>query len=87
VTHTAQAEQTRGGRTRTAPVPGKLPSHWPAIAALAAFAAGAGSGGLILFALFSALFFLAIPTAVRWLRSASALGMSPAYVALSDRPG
>jgi pyrroloquinoline quinone (PQQ) biosynthesis protein C len=35
----------------------------------------------------SFLFLLAIPTAVRWLRPALAHGMSPAYVALSDRPG
>jgi hypothetical protein len=67
--------------------PGKLPSQLPGLGALAGFASGAGTGGIVLFALFSALFLLAVPTTVRWLRPVSALGMSPAYVALSDNPG
>jgi hypothetical protein len=80
-THVASVEHS-------APAPPqKVPSQWPGIGGLAAFASGAGGGGLVLFALFSALFLLAAPTAVRWLRSALALGMSPAYVAFSERPG
>jgi hypothetical protein len=63
-------------------------SPWPfaGLGATAAFGSGAGSG-LLLFGLLGFLFLLAIPNAVRWLRPVSALGMSPAYVALSDRPG
>jgi hypothetical protein len=88
LTHVASVEPAGGddGGARPAP-PQKVPSNWPGIGGLAAFASGAGGSGIVLFALFSALFLLAAPTAVRWLRSALALGMSPAYVAFSDRPG
>jgi hypothetical protein len=49
---------------------------------------GQGSGGgLLLFGLAGLLFLLVIPNAVRWLRPALALGLSPAYVATRDRPG
>lgn len=48
---------------------------------------GASGGGLLLFGLLCLAFLLAIPKAVRWLRPAVALGLSPAYVAPSDRPG
>jgi hypothetical protein len=48
---------------------------------------GAGGSGLIFFAILLFGFLLVIPTAVRWLRSAPALGLSPAYVAIGDRPG
>jgi hypothetical protein len=47
-----------------------------------------GSGGVLL--AFAVLLFgllLVIPGAVRWLRPALALGWSPAYVAVGDRPG
>jgi hypothetical protein len=47
----------------------------------------ASAGGLLLFGLLGFLFLLAIPTAVRWLRTAEALGLSPVYVAPGDRPG
>ena len=30
---------------------------------------------------------LVIPNAVRWLRTALALGLSPAYLAIGERPG
>ena len=60
---------------------------WPAPIGVAAAAVGSGGGGLLLFGLLAFAFLLAIPTAVRWLRPALALGLSPAYVALSDRPG
>jgi hypothetical protein len=53
-----------------------------------ALLAGATSaGGGLLFALLLFGFLLVIPNAVRWLRPALALGLSPAYVALGDRPG
>jgi hypothetical protein len=59
----------------------------PGGAAVAGFVSAAGSGGMVLFGLLGFLFLLAIPNAVRLLRPVSALGMTPAYVALSDRPG
>jgi hypothetical protein len=64
----------------------RLPPPLPGLGAVAAFASGAG-GGLLLFALFGSLFLLAVPAAARWLRPVLAQGMSPAYVAISDRPG
>jgi hypothetical protein len=54
---------------------------------LAAALGAAGGSGLLFFGLLAFAFLLAIPTACRWLRPALALGLSPAYVALSDRPG
>jgi hypothetical protein len=63
-----------------------LPAPPPGSSLLAALGA-LGGGGLILFALLAFGFLLAIPNAVRWLRPASALGLSPTYVALRDRPG
>src|SRR2546421_2926790 len=51
-------------------------------------AASGGRGGSPLpFAFILLAFLLVIPTAVRWLRPALALGLSPAYVAIGDRPG
>jgi hypothetical protein len=75
-----------GAPAKDARVPLPPPGRLPGIGALAAFA-GASGGGLLLFGLLGFLFLLAIPNAVRWLRSALALGLSPAYVAPSDRPG
>ena len=49
--------------------------------------AGGAGGGLIAFALLLSLFLLVIPNAVRWLRTALALGLSPAYLAIGERPG
>jgi hypothetical protein len=63
-----------------------LPQQGPG-SGLVAGAAAAGGGGVLLFGLLSFLLLLAIPNAVRWLRPAVALGLSPAYVALRDRPG
>jgi hypothetical protein len=54
---------------------------------VAAFASGLGGGGALLFGLLGFLLLLAIPTAVRWLRPAMALGLTPAYVASRERPG
>ena len=48
---------------------------------------GASAGGLLLVGLLCLAFLLTIPNAVRWLRPAVALGLSPAYVAPGDRPG
>jgi hypothetical protein len=67
-----------------APLP-RLP--WPSPVGIAAAVGAVGGSGLLLFGLLAFAFLLAIPNAVRWLRSALALGLSPAYVALSDRPG
>jgi hypothetical protein len=64
-----------------------VPSKQRVLSSLVAVAASLGGGGLLLFGLLAFLFLLAIPTAVRWLRPAAALGLSPAYVALRDRPG
>ena len=76
------AEHSADG-SRRAPAP--LPQAPPGTG-LGAAAAGSG-GGLLLFGLLAFALLLAIPTAVRWLRAALALGLSPAYVAPSDRPG
>jgi hypothetical protein len=73
----------RGSRS-PAPPP-RLP--WPSPVGGAGAVGGAGGSGLLLYGLLAFAFLLAIPTAVRWLRAALALGLSPAYVALSDRPG
>ena len=63
-----------------------LPQQPPG-SGLVSGASGEGGAAPPLFALSSFLLLLAIPTAVRWLRSAEALGLTPAYVALRDRPG
>jgi hypothetical protein len=49
--------------------------------------ASGGGTALILFAVLLASFLLVIPNAVRRLRAAPALGLSPVYVAPGDRPG
>ena len=64
-----------------------LPWKQQLLSSLVAVASAVGGNGLLLFGLLSFLFLLAIPSAVRWLRPALALGMSPAYVAPGDRPG
>lgn len=64
-----------------------LPRPLPSPDGLAAALGAAGGGGLLFFGLLAFAFLLVIPTAVRWLRPALALGLSPAYVALSDHPG
>lgn len=64
------------------------PRHDPPGGTLVGAVGGQGSGGgLLLFGLAGLLFLLVIPNAVRWLRPALALGLSPAYVATRDRPG
>ena len=64
------------------------PRRDPPGGALVDAVGGQGSGGgLLLFGLAGLLFLLVIPNAVRWLRPALALGLSPAYVATRDRPG
>jgi len=63
------------------------PSKQHVLGSLVAVASAVGGSGLLLFGLLSFLFLLAIPSAVRWLRPALALGMSPVYVAPGDRPG
>jgi hypothetical protein len=78
-----QRAAARGLRS-PAPLP-RLPL--PSPVGVGAVLGGAGGSGLLLFGLVAFAFLLAIPTAVRWLRAALALGLSPAYVALSDRPG
>ena len=65
---------------------GPLPRRAPGVG-LVSGASGEGGAAPLLFGLLSFLLLLAIPTAVRWLRPAAALGLSPAYVALRDRPG
>jgi hypothetical protein len=73
-------------RSTRSPVPlPRLP--WPSPVGVGAAVGAAGGSGPLLFGLLAFAFLLAIPNAVRWLRSALALGLSPAYVALSDRPG
>jgi hypothetical protein len=59
-----------------------LPGFTPAGTSGSAF-----GGGLLAFAILLFSFLLVIPNAVRWLRPALALGLSPAYVAIGDRPG
>src|SRR5919108_180635 len=54
---------------------------------LSGTAGASGSGGVVPFAALTFAILLAIPNAVRWLRAALALGLSPAYVAPGDRPG
>jgi hypothetical protein len=63
------------------------PHNPPGGTLVGAFAGADSAGGLLLFGLVGLLFLLVIPTAVRWLRPALALGLSPAYVATRDRPG
>jgi hypothetical protein len=82
---TRPAADNAGGVTPPR-LPPRLPQQFPGAALLAAFGQ-AGGGGILLFGLLGFLFLLAIPTAVRWLRPALALGLSPAYVALRDHPG
>jgi hypothetical protein len=79
--HEARAART-GGNPR-----GPLPGGLPPMNGIAAFASGGGGSGALFFGLLGFLLLLAIPTAVRWLRPAGALGLTPAYVAPSDRPG
>ena len=71
-----------GGR-----VPQRPPPLPPPGSSVLAGTSTSGGGGLLLFGLLAFAFLLAIPTAVRWLRPALALGLSPAYVAPGDRPG
>jgi hypothetical protein len=67
---------------------GPLPGGLPPMNGVGAFASGGGGGiGVPFFGLIGFLLLLAIPTAVRWLRPAAALGLTPAYVAPGDRPG
>jgi hypothetical protein len=65
-------------------LPPPSPDH--GLGTLAAFG-GASGGSPLLFAFLTFGFLLTIPNAVRWLRSALALGLSSAYVAIGDRPG
>jgi hypothetical protein len=72
-------------RASEEPSPPHAPSL-PGVGALISLMTSA-AGGILLFGLLAFLFVLAIPNAVRWLRPAVALGLSPAFVAPSDRPG
>ncbi len=63
------------------------PHNLPGGSLVGAFTGLDSAGGLLLFGLVGLLFLLVIPKAVRWLRPALALGLSPAYVATRDRPG
>jgi hypothetical protein len=82
----AEVARTPGIQTRgSGPLP--RPHHTGFFGVLAAFGEAPGGGGLLLFGLLGFLFLLVIPNAVRWLRPALALGLSPAYVATRDRPG
>jgi hypothetical protein len=71
-----------GGPRQRVPRPHEGPG-----AGLLAGVAGIAGGGLLNFGFLAFVLLLVIPTAVRWLRPAVALGLSPAYVALRDRPG
>ena len=82
VDRTRQATSSTG---RRAPLPPPLPVPAPGFGLLGG-TSNAG-GGLLLFGLVLLGFLLVIPNAVRWLRPALALGLSPAYVAIGDRPG
>ncbi len=88
---TTMVADSKGGRASDAPakrtprVPDS-PQMPPSGLNFSALGDGGGSAPL-LFGLLGLLFLLAIPTAVRWLRPALALGLSPAYVAPGDRPG
>jgi uncharacterized membrane protein len=76
--------------TRPASPTPRLPNSplpLPGAGLLGASSAAGGGGGGLLFGLLVFAFLLAIPNAVRWLRTALALGLSPAYVAIGDRPG
>jgi hypothetical protein len=54
---------------------------------VAAASGGGAAAALTAFAALLLAFLLVIPNAGRWLRPVLALGLSPAYVALGDRPG
>jgi hypothetical protein len=66
--------------------PGDLPRA-PLVDSASAVAGSTAGGSLLAFAFLLFGFLLVIPNAVRWLRPALALGLSPAYVAIGDRPG
>jgi hypothetical protein len=73
------------GGTRS-PLPDLPRAPFPG-AASAGAAGSAPGGSLLAFAALLFGFLLVIPNAVRWLRPALAHGLSPAYVAIGDRPG
>jgi hypothetical protein len=77
---------TREGAQRA---PGHLPPPRLPDSPVPGVGSSASGGGtaLILFAVLLASFLLVIPNAVRRLRAAPALGLSPVYVAPGDRPG
>jgi hypothetical protein len=78
------------GSAKSSALPERAPNlpRIPIPGFTSAAASGGGAGGaLMAFAALLLAFLLVIPNAGRWLRSVLALGLSPAYVALSDRPG
>jgi hypothetical protein len=81
---TRTGANTRDG-TAVPNLPSRAPS-WPG-SNFANAAVGASGSGLLFFGFLLFAFLLVIPNAVRWLRPALALGLSPAYVALGERPG
>jgi hypothetical protein len=74
------------GAVAPAPLPNLPRVPLPGFAQAGAAGSTAG-GSLLAFALLLSGFLLVIPNAVRWLRPALALGLSPAYLAIGDRPG
>jgi hypothetical protein len=83
------AERIAPAAKRASAPASNLPPSLPPIpgASFGGALAGSSSTTVLLFGLLGFLFLLVIPNAVRWLRTVLALGLSPAYVALSDRPG
>jgi hypothetical protein len=81
----AQVDAGKGAGNSRSPVP-HLP-QLPLPGFTSAGASGGIGGGLLAFAILLFSLLLVIPNAVRWLRPALALGLSPAYVAIGDRPG
>lgn len=79
----AGAQQAGSSRS---PVPDLPRLPLPGFTSAGASGSGVG-GGLLAFAILLFSFLLVKPSAVRWLRPALVLGLSPAYVAIGDRPG
>jgi hypothetical protein len=87
-TSAVSAPSARADVQAATPEPSAPPvPHFPPGAGLDAALASASGGALVIFGLLAFALLLAIPNAVRWLRPAVALGLTPAYVAPSDRPG
>jgi hypothetical protein len=81
-----QVDAGKGAAGSRSPAPEFPRLPFPGFTAAGA-SGGVGSGGLFVFAILLFGLLLVIPNAVRWLRAALALGLSPAYVAIGDRPG